>query len=675
MDRMFPPVSPKLPRFLHGGDYNPEQWPPRVWDEDMRLMKLANVNVATVGVFSWVSLQPAPDRWSFDWLDTIMDGLAQNGLYAVLATPGAAHPAWLSQKHPEVLRSDGRGRRRHHGNRVNYCPNSTVYREACATVARKLAERYGDHPALVLWHVSNEYSGNCFCENCAAAFREWLQAKYGSLDELNEKWYTAFWGHTYTDWSQVEPPYEDGEQMPALRLDYARFGSDSLLACYLNEAEVLREVTPDIPVTTNMMGAHYTVNYHDWAPHVDVVSWDCYPSLRGDIAETAFHHDLMAGVKGGERPFLLMEQTPSSQNWQRINALKRPGQMRLWSYLAVAHGADSVMYFQWRRGRGGHEKLHGAVVEHVGHEHTRVFREVSQLGAELQSLDDVVGAGVQARIALIFDWENRWGLDCTSGPIREKKYHETVVKHYRALWSRNVPVHVVGTDADLTGYDIVIAPMFYMVGRGWADRVRQFVESGGRFVATCPTGWVDEYDLAYPGGYPGPLRGVLGIWIEEIDALFEDEANRIVMAGDFGPCGGEYACRRLCDLIHDEGAEVLARFGDAFYAGRPAVTENSLGEGRAYYVATDPEVNFLRSFYTKLCDDCDIEPVLESPEGVEVRRRVQEDAGFLFALNHNAEPSQVRLPEGEHVNMLTGETMRGTVELEGYGVLILQEPA
>ncbi len=675
MERMFPPVSRRLPHFLHGGDYNPEQWPPEVWDEDMRLMKLANVNVATVGVFSWVSLQPAPDRWTFGWLDTIMDKLAENDLHAALATPSAAHPAWLSQRHPEVLRSDARGRRRHHGNRVNYCPSSRVYRRACATVARRLAGRYADHPALLMWHVSNEYSGTCYCENCAAAFRQWLQDTYGSLDELNHKWYTAFWGHTYTDWSQVEPPYEDGEHMPALRLDYARFASQSLLQCHLNEASVLREITPDVPVTTNMMGAHYTVNYREWAPHVDAVSWDCYPGIRGDVAETAFHHDLMAGLKGGRRPFLLMEQTPSSQNWQRINALKRPGQMRLWSHLAIAHGADSVMYFQWRRGRGGPEKLHGAVVEHAGHEHTRVFREVSELGAELRRLDEVLGAAVEAQVALIFDWENRWDLDFTSGPIRDKKYRETVFKHYRTLWERNVPVHVVGTDADLDDYEIVIAPMLYMVRRDWAEKVRGFVESGGCFVATCPTGWVDEYDLAHPGGYPGPLGEVLGLWIEEIDALFEDQANRIVMEREFGPCRGEYACHRLCELMHAEGAEVLATYGEDFYAGRPALTVNRLGEGSAYYIATDPEMNFLRSFYTKLCDDAGVRPVLESPESVEVRRRSQRDGSFLFVLNHNPEPNAVQLPEGRYVDLLTGESRSGTVKLEGYGVLILREPA
>ena len=675
MERPFPPVSDKLPRIFHGADYNPEQWPPEVWADDLRLMKLAHVNVATVGVFSWASLQPTPNRFDFDWLDKIMDGLAEGGLYAVLATPSAAHPAWLSHKYPEVLRADASGRRHRHGNRVNFCPTSSAYREACALMAGKLAERYGGHPALVLWHVSNEYGGLCYCENCAQGFRAWVQDKYGTLGELNDRWWTPFWGHTYTHWNQVEPPYRDGEgAIPALKVDFARFGNEMLLECYLNEAAILREATPEVPVTTNMMGAFYTCDYRKWAPHVDVVSWDCYPNPNGDIAWAAFNHDLMYGLKDGGRPFLLMEQAPSSQNWQPVNALKRPGQMRLWSYMAVAHGSDAVMYFQWRRGRGGCEKLHGAVVEHVGHENTRVFHEVSSLGAELDGLEDqLLGAGVDAEIALVFDWENWWTLENTSGPRHDKLYPETVFKHYRALWRRNVPAAVVGTDADLSRYKVVIAPMLYMVSEEFAVRVEKFVREGGRFVATCLTGWVDPTDLAYEG-YPGPLRKVLGIWVEEIDALYDDQKNRILMKQSFGPCRGEYECGRLCDLMHAESAAVLAIFGENFYAGWPVVTENQLGNGYAYYIGTDPEPDFLLHFYRTICVDAEILPVMASPDGVEVRRRSQGDRSFLFVLNHNEDLSHVELPEGKYRDLLSGGELSGEIALQEFDVRILEEP-
>ncbi len=672
MERMHPMVTERLPLFLHGGDYNPEQWPPETWDEDMRLMKLAHWNCATVGVFSWVSLQPAPDRWEFGWLDTVMDKLHENDLCAVLATPSAAQPAWLSHAHPEVLRVRPDGQRRRHGGRVNYCPNSHVYREACAEVARRLAERYGEHPALTLWHVSNEYGGACYCEKCANAFRDWLRRKYGALDELNRRWWTAFWGHTYTDWTQVEPPYSHGEgSIPALTVDYGRFCNQSLLDCYLNEADVLRRLTPQVPVTTNMMGAYRQLDYHKWAPHVDVVAWDCYPSIRGDIAETAFHHDMMRSLHNS-KPFLLMEQTPSSQNWQAVNALKRPGQMRLWSYLAVAHGADSVMYFQWRRGRGGCEKLHGAVVEHAGREDARVFQEVAELGAELAGLGDcILGSGVEAEIALVFDWENWWTLDATSGPVRDKKYVETVCQHYRALWERNVPVDIIGTEAELSRYRAVIAPMLYMVREDWAEKVEHFVRQGGRFVATCMTGWVDGTDLAYTGGYPGPLRDTLGVWVEEIDALFEGQKNKILMKQSFGPCRGNYQCSRLCELLRAEKASVLGTYGDDFYAGWPVVTENRLGKGFAYYIGTCPEPEFLEHFYRTICADCGVFPVMEGSDGVEARVRSQKDVDFFFVLNHNDEVAYVNLGDTLYSDLLSGRTHGGDLPLRSYDVRIL----
>jgi beta-galactosidase len=340
---MFANINPRAPFVWHGGDYNPEQWPPETWDEDVALMRQCHCNVATVGVFSWVALQPAEDRFTFDWLDAVLDKLLANGINLCLATPSAAQPAWMSQAYPDVLRADEHGRRVRHGGRTNYCPNSPTYRRFAVDIARRLAERYGQVPNLLIWHVSNEYSSHCFCDRCAAEFRAFLQRRYGTLDELNARYWTRFWSHTYTDWSQVEPPYANGERLThGLTLDYKRFQSDSLLECFKLERDALRAITPGIPVTTNLMGTLPKLDYRAWAKEMDVVAWDCYPRPNADPGEIAFLHDLNRSLKDGQ-PFMLMEQTPSSQNWQTVNALKRPRVLRLWSYLAVAHGADTVM--------------------------------------------------------------------------------------------------------------------------------------------------------------------------------------------------------------------------------------------------------------------------------------------------------------------------------------------
>jgi len=539
-------------------------------------------------------------------------------------------------------------------------------------VASRLAQRYGGHPGLLAWHVSNEYGGTCMCEVCAEAFRAWLRRRYGTLEEVNRSWWTRFWGHTYTDWSQITPPYANGENLThGLTIDYKRFQSEAMLECFKIERDAIREHSPDVPITTNLMGTYPLLDYREWAKEMDVVSWDCYPWPTADPGDIAFLHDLNRGLKDG-KPFILMEQTPSSQNWQPVNQLKRPGVLRLWSYLAVAHGAETVMYFQWRRGRGGCEKFHGAVVEHHGRTDARVFREVSELGAELERLGDAtIGAATPARVAVMFDWNNWWAIDDAVGPVREKRYVETVRQHYRAIWRKNVPVDVVFSDSDLSRYDLVIAPMLYMVKPGVAERIESFVRGGGVFVATQFSGVADEHDLAFEG-YPGPLRRVLGIWVEEIDALYEGQVNHIVMADGTGT----YECGRMCDIVRTETARVVATYGEDFYAGTPVVTENRFGEGRAYYIASHPEDRFLDEFYGQLLLEQGVQPVMETPAGVEAALREKDGARLVFLLNHNPEEVTVRLPEGEaFLELLSGEELRGEIVMAAYDVRILRADA
>ncbi|MCI0712095.1 MAG: beta-galactosidase, partial [Chloroflexi bacterium] len=546
------------------------------------------------------------------------------------------------------------------------------YRRLSGNMARAVATRYKDHPAVILWHISNEYAGQCLCDTCAAAFREWLQAKYGSLKELNQRWWTRFWSHTYTDWSQVMPPRQGGETLThGLNMDYFRFMTESQLACYQNERDIIRAITPDIPITTNLMGAYKPLDYRRWAKEMDVIAWDCYPQPNQAGGEIAFMHDMMRGLKDGQ-PFLLMEQTPSSQNWQPVNALKRPGVLRLWSYLAVAHGADSVLYFQWRRGRGGCEKFHGAVIEHSGRTDTRVFREVSQLGRELkQTGDAIIGARIEARVGILFDWDNWHAIDNAVGPIKDKRYYETVRKHYLALYRQNIPVDIIFPDSDLSKYDIVIAPMLYMVKVGVAEKVEAFVDNGGTFVATYFTGIVDETDLAFETGYPGPLSRVLGIWVEEIDALYEGQHNQIVMADS----SDIYTCVHLADMLHVETAEALATYSTDFYAGMPVVTRNAFGNGSAYYIASDPEDRFLDRFYGEILAQHDLSPIFPTPENVEVAVRRKEDQTIMFILNHNPHPVTVDLDSRTFRDMLSGEIISGQASLDGYGVCILVETA
>lgn len=635
----------KIKKILYGGDYNPEQWPEETWEEDMRLLKLAHIDIVTLNVFSWAALQPDENTYCFEKLDKIMDLVKKHGLNVCLATSTAAHPAWMARKYPDILRTDFGGMKRKFGFRHNSCPNSPTYYKYAKALAVKLAERYKDYDNIVAWHISNEYGGECYCENCERAFRKWLKDKYQTIDEVNRAWDTAFWGHTFYDFEDIVLPNMLSEHFEEYRttfqglsLDYRRFNSESILNCFRLEYDAIHAITPDIPITTNLMGTYEPLDYQKWAPYMDFISWDNYPANDTPIEETAMRHDLMRGLKGG-MPFALMEQTPSVTNWLPYNALKRPGIMRLWSYQAVAHGADTVMFFQIKRSIGSCEKYHGAVIDHAGHENTRVFREVATLGAELEKLGEMtLGARTPAKAAIVFDWDNWWATDYSAGPSVSLHYCDEILQYYTALHNLNIPVDMIGTEDDLSSYSLVIAPMLYMVKPGYDEKIRSFVKAGGRFITTFFSGYVDEHDLVTVGGYPGRLRDILGIWVEEEDALPEDAANAFTY-GDV-----TYPATLICDLLHPEGAEILASYEYDFYAGMPVLTRNAFGDGFAYYIATRSNVGFYQTFLKAVCLEAGIRPLMDTPERIEVTKRCNANGAFYFVLNHDTKEYTLKLP-------------------------------
>lgn len=443
----------RINKVLYGGDYNPEQWPEEIWEEDMRLFKLAGIDEVTLNVFSWAALQPSEDTYNFEKLDKIMDLVEANGLKVFLATSTAAHPAWMAKRHPDILRTEFSGMKRKFGSRHNSCQNSPTYQKYSVLLAKKLAERYGERECVIGWHICNEYGGECYCENCEKQFRVWLKEKYGTIEEVNKAWDTSFWGHTFYDWDEIVLPnmlsehFEpDRTTFQGISLDYRRFNSEGMLKCYQAEAAAIRSVVPDAKITTNLMGFYKPLDYQMWAKSMDFNSWDNYPANEDPYSRIAMNHDLMRGIKG-RQPFVLMEQTPSVTNWLAYNALKRPGVMRLWSYQAMAHGADAVLFFQMRRSIGACEKYHGAVIDHVGTENTRAFREISQLGKELQQLGDkTLGARSRAKAAILVDWDNWWAIEYSAGPSRDLKYLDEVFLYYRALEEQNYAVDIIGVE-------------------------------------------------------------------------------------------------------------------------------------------------------------------------------------------------------------------------------------
>lgn len=663
----------KLKKIVYGGDYNPEQWDEATWEEDMRLFKLAGIDILTLNVFSWAAIQPSEDTYDFDRLDRIMELVRKNGMKVCMATSTGAHPAWMAKRHPDILRVDFEGRKRKFGGRHNSCPNSPTYRTYAPRLAEKLAERYKEYDNIVVWHIANEFGGECYCENCEKAFRGWLKEKYQTIDKLNQVWDTAFWGHTFYDWDEVVVPNalsehfaEDFTMFQGISLDYRRFNSDSILDCYRLEYDAIKRVQPDASITTNLMGFFKGLDYQKWAKYMDFISWDNYPQIDDSYARIAMSHDLMRGISHGE-PFALMEQTPSVTNWHQYNALKRPGVMRLWSYQAVAHGADTVMFFQMRRSIGACEKYHGAVIDHVGNENTRVFREISALGEELEKLGSrTLGARTKTKIALMMTWDNWWALEYSAGPSRDLKYITEFTRYYEALRNMNYDVDIIAPQDDLSGYEVVIAPLLYMVREGEDENIRQFVKHGGTFVTSFFSGIVQENDLVITGGYPGKLRDILGIWVEEQDALPRNAKNSFIYKGK------EYPAFLLCDLLHLEGARQIdaSGYGSDFYQGSPVITEHKLGDGKAYYVATATDEAFYRVFLKELCDVKGILPVMDTPEGVEAASRENEKERFIFLLNHTNETKTVDLP-WKGTEIISEQTAEKQLVLDAHDVKIV----
>ena len=693
---------------LYGADYNPDQWldRPDILEEDLRLMKEAGFSAVSLGIFSWAVLEPKEGVFRFDWMDKMLDDLHGAGINVFLATPSGARPGWLAAGYPEVLRTGPDGNRNLFGFRHNHCYTSPVYREKTAIIDGELARRYASHPAVVLWHISNEYNGECHCELCQQAFRDWLKKRYGTLEALNKAWWNTFWSHTVTDWEHIHSPVPRGETMVhGLNLDWKRFVNYMTVDFMEHEIEAVRNTDPSIPVTTNLMSSsedpEIEANVDAWKfrNKVDVVSWDSYPGwhMPGHRAydpavtdepeddyrrasEVAFFHDLFRCVNGGH--FLLMESTPSCVNWRPLSKPKKPGMNILSGLQAVAHGSNSVMYFQWRKSLGGFEKFHGAVVGHDGTGDTRVFREAAELGKKLKDLSDIASTDYTARAALVYNWENRWALEDNRGPLNgeRKAYQETVKKHYFALWDNGIAVDIISGEEELSDYDLVAAPMLYMVSAACGKRIRDFVEGGGCLLTTYQSGIADETDLCFEGA-PGPLSDILGIRCEETDVLHPAESllmSPLDITSTALPAAGG-TVTDYCELIRTETARTVARFRGSLEEGSPALTVNDFGKGTAWYLAGRLDVNSLKTLYRHLAAKSGLDSFHNLIEfrtpGVNLQVRHGKSQSYLFVMNFGPEPGRIETKKSWTDALDTGvERTRWPLPAWGIKVLTSQAP-
>jgi beta-galactosidase len=668
---------------LHGGDYNPDQWldRPDILADDIKMMKLSHTNTFSLGIFAWSALEPEEGVYHFEWMDKIFDDIYEIGGRIILATPSGARPAWMSQKYPEVLRVNSSRVKQLHGGRHNHCFTSPVYRKKTQQINRLLAERYGQHPALLMWHISNEYGGECHCEKCQQAFRGWLKEKYKDLKSLNDAWWGPFWSHTYSDWSQIESPSPIGEKaVHGLKLDWRRFVTDQTISFFENEIVPIKELTPNIPITTNFMAdtpdliPFQNLDYSKFAKHLDVICWDAYPAWHNDWESTAdlamkvgFINDLYRSMK--QQPFILMESTPSLVNWHKVNKAKRPGMNLLSSMQMVAHGSDSVMYFQWRKSRGSSEKFHGAVVDHDNSTENRVFQEVAMVGKTLEKFSGVVGTNRPAEAAILYDWESNWAINDAQGfGMETKRYPQTLQQHYRTFWEKDISVDVITKEQDFSPYKLLIVPMLYLVSEKTISRLKSFVASGGTLVMTYISGLVNEYDLTYLGGWHKELQEVFGMKPLETDTLYPKDRNSVLFNGR------SFVLKDYATVIELNSAKVEGHYEADFYANTPAITSHAFEKGKAYYIGGRLDDDFHREFYSGLINELNIKPAasVKHHKGVSVQVRQAPLCDYIFVMNFTEEEQSVEF-ESTVKDMVTGEKLAGVIVLGKYEVRVVEK--
>ncbi|GAA2251182.1 beta-galactosidase [Streptomyces ruber] len=656
-----PETAPEgLTGLAFGGDYNPEQWPEEVWQEDVRLMREAGVTMVSVGIFSWALLEPSPGTYDFGWLDRVLDLLHDNGVRVDLGTPTVVPPVWFYRAHPEALPVAADGTRYEFGSRGAICHSNADYRAAAANITTKLAERYADHPALALWHVHNEYGvpvSACYCDSCAAHFRRWLARTYGTVEAVNEAWGTAFWGQRYTGFEQINPPRTTPTVgNPGQALDYRRFADVTLRENFTAERDILHRLSPGIPVTTNFMTALSqcdSIDYWAWGREVDLVSNDHYLITDGRRTHVnlAMAADLTRSVAGGA-PWLLLEHSTSGVNWQPRNPAKAPGQMARNSLAHVARGSDGAMFFQWRQSRRGAEKFHSSMVPHAGTD-SRVWREVVELGAHLDALGAVRGTRTVADAAVLWDWHSWWAQGLQWRPSEDHDPRERADAFYEALYDHHLTVDFAHPEADLSAYPLVVVPALYLTTEAAGANLRRYVERGGTLVVSYFSGIVDEHDAVHDGPYPGALRDVLGLTVEEFSPLLAGEGVRLT-----GPDEAELTGDVWTEFVVPRGAETVWTYADGLTAGRPAVTRYRLGEGTAWYVSTRLDARGLGVLLGRAADDAGVALRTELPRDVEVVRREGESGTYVFVINHSSSDAKVPL-DGNGAEVLTGDRAAG----------------
>jgi beta-galactosidase len=662
-----------------GVAYYPEQWPEQRWPIDARMMAEAGIGVVRMAEFSWSTLEPERGAFEFDWLDRAVSLMAENGIDIVLGTPTAAPPGWLIAEHPDILRVDGEGRVFPFAHRRQYCPNNATYQNESRRITAALAEHYGADERVGAWQIDNEFGERCYCPRCEVAFRRWLEERYGSLEQLNASWGTAFWSHTYRSWDHIplpaagDVPLPEGfmyaSPSPAHALDYRRFASDSFVRYQRLQIEEIQRHS-DAPITHNMRGFGFKeLDFQELARDLDFLAWDNYPLLGASDGwlEPALNCDAIRGLK--DVPFWVMEQQVGPLGWETIRTPRR-GQMRLHTYQMLAHGTEVVSYFRWRSARFGTEQHWYGVLDHDGRPNRRL-RVLSELAQELGRIGALLaGAVPAAQAAVVYDYDARFALEIQ--PTNPALAHVDALRaHYGALRRQGVGVDVLAPTADLSTYSLVVAPSLYVVDEAVAAALHSYVESGGLLVLGPRSGFKDRTNAVPERPLPAWLNEVAGLEVSDIASFLD---GRVIQL-EHVQSGVEAEFRGWFEELSLKSARAVYRYRDHDFAGAAAVAINAVGAGRVVYIGGVATEETLDELYRWLAHDTALN-VFAAPEEVELVRLRRPDSGteLLFLLNYAHEERAISIP-GAPTSHLDGVLEAGSLVLGPHGVALLELPA
>jgi beta-galactosidase len=661
--------------FPYGADYYPEHWPEERWPEDARLMAEAGLNIVRMAEFAWSWLEPQEGVFDFTWLDRVIELLAEHGINTVLGTPTASPPPWVMETDPTMYRVLPDGKLLHFGNRREYCPNHPIYWQHTRRIVERMAAHYAGNPHVIAWQIDNEFGDPCYCTTCRRSFQVWLRQRYETLDQLNEKWGTIFWSHVYTEWSQIPIPYEYISQNPGLALDFKRFASDSYVRYQQMQIDTLRKHCQQ-PITHNFMGFGYNkINYYDLAKPIEFVSWDNYVRVFWDMkaeidsSQAALSHDTMRGLK--KKNFWVMEQQSGPTGWEIIGDTPKPGELRLWVYQALAHGADGILYFRWRTCRFGNEEYWHGILDHHGIPGRR-YQEIVQVGEELKRIGgQIQGSETLSQVAIMQSYETRFGFQ-TQGNNPQFSYEAHIHDIYRGFYNQQVGVDIISQDDPLTGYRVILVPSMYILSEETIASLAEFAYAGGIVVFTPRTGVKDEANAVVSTRLPGLAAEMCGLEIDEYKSMPPDDQETIHF--ELPGQEGNFIVSVWAETLETQGAEVVASYHREEFAGKPAITRNRFGEGQVIYIGMFSDERFYERLANWLLSEARITPPLTNSPGVEMTERWQGDQRLLFLLNHNVQPRPIRL-NGEFIDLISGDLVSGTIQLDARDVLILKLPS